>query len=353
MIVQRARVGFTLVELLVVIAIIGILIALLLPAVQAAREAARRSQCVNNLKQLGLAHHNYADVHRVLPMRRGGTSCYGGTDYTKCNADRLSGFIFLLPFLEQTPMYDKIKAGDATYPPFGPAAWYSWTAWNFSPACLLCPSDPGKGWTATDRRPLNNYAFSVGDQVVAVNNSLVRGVFPAGRSTRLADITDGLSNTIMMSERLLYEQGQTTIADRTVRHVFGERQPVAGIATAPNACLVETDGQYFKAGQYKGKFGTLWHDGQPERVCFNTVLPPNGPACAGNDNPNADSYDVVIPPASMHPGGVNGLMADGSVHFFSETIDTGNMGTTAPLYNSSAESPFGVWGKLGSKNAGE
>ena len=123
--------GFTLVELLVVIAIIGILVALLLPAVQAAREAARRSQCNNNLRQLGVALHNYHDTHLKLPARK--------------TIRRLSGYIGLLPFLEQTAMFDRIVAGDpaAGIGPWGADALSNWDGLNGFPTSLLCPSDPG------------------------------------------------------------------------------------------------------------------------------------------------------------------------------------------------------------------
>ena len=108
------RTGFTLVELLVVIAIIGVLVALLLPAVQAAREAARRMKCTNHLKQFGVALHNYADTFKVFPNRRGG---FGGVQ-----ANRISPFVQLLPFLEQNAMHDQIQAGDPANRHFPPAA---------------------------------------------------------------------------------------------------------------------------------------------------------------------------------------------------------------------------------------
>src|SRR5262245_47381867 len=120
------RRAFTLVELLVVIAIIGVLVALLLPAVQAAREAARRTQCNNNLKQLTLALHNYHDTYLFFVYRRGGTA---GATTLLGNQNRLSGFIPLLPFLEQQPMYENIRAGDPTTTP-DPTPPQGQTAWN-------------------------------------------------------------------------------------------------------------------------------------------------------------------------------------------------------------------------------
>src|SRR5690606_35651696 len=128
---RRARSGFTLVELLVVIAIIGVLVALLLPAVQQAREAARRMQCSNNLKQMGLALHNYHDTYGSFPPRATGTT--HGPNGDSHNNGRLNGLIPLLPFLEQGAMYDRIATGDGTRAPFGPATWIGWEPWNTSP----------------------------------------------------------------------------------------------------------------------------------------------------------------------------------------------------------------------------
>ena len=147
--VARSRIvvgGFTLVELLVVIAIIGILIALLLPAVQAAREAARRSQCTNQLKQFGLALHNYHDTYKSFVYRKGGTT--GPSNDGTNNQYRRSGYISLLPFYEQGAMWDQIKSGP---PAEGPAGWSGWTQWNDAPDMLLCPSD--NGYPNSTRRP--------------------------------------------------------------------------------------------------------------------------------------------------------------------------------------------------------
>ncbi len=172
---RRTASGFTLVELLVVIAIIGILIALLLPAVQAAREAARRSQCTNNLKQLGLALQNYHDVIKVFPPRKGGSNGCSANAWCS-NRGRKSGFIPILPYIEQNPLYERIRAGDPTgatsggnvVPPDGPAGWQAWSVWNDAPDALLCPSDNGY---PDKRGRYNSYAFCIGDQVESIRDS--------------------------------------------------------------------------------------------------------------------------------------------------------------------------------------
>lgn len=354
--------GFTLVELLVVIAIIGILIALLLPAVQAAREAARRSQCTNHLKQLGLAIHNYHDTTKKIVPRKIGTGNAGGGTGAPCtaaphpnNCSRLSGFIPLLPFMEQTALYDQIQAGDPAnnIQPGGPAGWAGWAVWDRHPVTLVCPSDPSVA-ASTQTVALHNYMFSIGDSVGPANLYdlvNVRGAFGCRSGFTFADITDGLSNTIFMSERCkaAFNNNSSLVNQYDIK--IGQAGNVAGLDTAPILCYAQATGNYFNAGiQVKGYSGTRWTDGQVERVGFNTVLPPNAPGCFANNNPNADSNMSVIPPTSRHPGGVNALMGDGSVRFISNTIDTGNLGVAQPT---SGPSQYGVWGRLGSKAGGE
>ncbi|NLX97688.1 MAG: DUF1559 domain-containing protein [Rhodopirellula sp.] len=342
---SRKRRAFTLVELLVVIAIIGILIALLLPAVQAAREAARRSQCVNNLKQFGLAHHNYHDSYGRFVSRMAGTGVGG-------NENRRSGFISLLPYLEQGAMWDQIKAGDATRPPEGPSGWSRWSAWDNTPQMVRCPSDGDTPALSSSTQGLHNYGFSIGDQVASVPyDTTVRGIFSARAWTKIADIQDGTSNTIMMSERLKGWFGNRTAAQGEILYVVAMTIGVSGLANSPALCNDVTDGQYYKAGRtVRAYFGGQWVDGLCENVALNTVLAPNSPACRDGGQTYNDGAHMVQPPTSRHPGGVNALLADGSVRFISETIDTGNLSVPQP---DAGASKYGVWGALGSKAGGE
>ncbi len=339
-ITRHARRGFTLVELLVVIAIIGILIALLLPAVQAAREAARRTQCNNHLKQLGIALHNYHDTHGALPARK---AFY-----------RLSGFIPLFPFLEQGPLYDRIMAGDpaAGIPSGGSVdALSDWAGLNGFPETLLCPSDPGNSdvitsgaYRGTER--LVNYAFCKGDDMADTNSAQgSRGMFGYREWFKFARITDGLSNTIAMSERLRQGYQNFTVSAQELDHRLG-MAVLSGLRNNPALAWTVTDGKYFIAGtSVNARFGSVGTRGHTHFVGFTTVMPPNGPAAR-------DGEYGVFPPSSMHPGGVNVLMGDGSVRFVSDTIDAGNLSATR-AHGFSGPSPYGVWGAMGSRAGNE
>lgn len=351
---MNRRRGFTLIELLVVIAIIAILIALLLPAVQQAREAARRTQCKNNLKQIGLALHNYHDVYQMFVFRKGGTSApLALAARTDGNYSRRSGLVSLLPYIEQTALYDRINAGDAALNivPGGPAPWHGWAGWNQRIEAFRCPSDPG----IQVAKGVVNYAFCMGD---FVNNNRdsnnVNGLFAGGgRCYSTRDITDGTSNTIAFSERVAASFGIGAKAQPTVQE--GILTGIAAITTTPGACLaaaapITANKRYTDWSAVKGKFSSTWCDGQPENVAFLTVLPPNAPSCINDTNVNSDGASNLLSASSLHTGGVQILLADGSVKFVSENIDTGNLGVSATLGGSS---PYGVWGRLGTKAGGE
>ncbi|MCA9047616.1 MAG: DUF1559 domain-containing protein, partial [Planctomycetaceae bacterium] len=347
---------FTLIELLVVIAIIAILIALLLPAVQQAREAARRTQCKNNLKQLGLALHNYHDVFGKFVYMKGGTTGPSSTPRIGHNYNRRSGIISLFPYFDLANLYNQIEAGDPAVPspPGGPAPWFGWNGWNQKSTALRCPTDPG----VQRPRGVNNYAFSRGDYIGTAagtgrDSQDGNGLFAFRSTFAVRDVLDGTSNTVAMSERVIASFGRNGKGSPTVQE--GILTSVSGITTNPGACLaaaaaITKGNRYTTWTAVKGKFSSTYCDGQPENVAFNTVLPPNAPSCTNDANNNSDGAVSVLSASSYHVGGAQVLMCDGAVRFISENIDTGNLGVAT---SRGAASPYGVWGALGTRNGGE
>ncbi len=353
MLIRMRKSGFTLVELLVVIAIIGILVGLLLPAVQAAREAARRMQCSNNLKQMGLALHNYESSYKKFPSRRAGTTGQNGATVvagSASNRARRSGFVSLSPFLEQGNLFDRIEAGDATQPPGGPTVSISWAAWDTCPPTYRCPSDSG---LATSRDM--SYAMCVGDSITTLNTGVKRGVFSAMHWNSIGSITDGTSNTIALSEGKCQRPAAANLVDGKpapmgIKVTNAYASGVGGLGTPIN-CRTAHPGPYFTVGATIRSFrGNNWVDGNPAYSVFNTVLGPNTVLCAGNAT-WGDQVALVFAPASDHTGGVVAAFCDGSVRFVSNGVDAGNAGL--PEVTGGGMSPYGVWGALGSISGGE
>jgi prepilin-type N-terminal cleavage/methylation domain-containing protein/prepilin-type processing-associated H-X9-DG protein len=361
-----AKKGFTLVELLVVIAIIGMLIALLLPAVQAAREAARRMQCSNKIKQLSLALHNHHDTYNAFPGMTGRNGM-SETAYEAPEWGALSPFIFMLPFMEAASNYESIMADRPGFK--GRHNAYS-NLQHFA-----CPSDGN----AKSRGPFNehqttNYVLNWGDSneytrdIVRVKT---RGLFGQRYIWHtMGSVTDGTSNTLAFSE--------TGVIDEA-----GSRNPKAGALavrpgswfTTPDQCIAAawppgtTDRR-----KYSGEVRTRTMDGNPPddrcayRGCtfvwaeatnqaFLGMLPPNGPNCVeGNADNRAYS---MISAGSYHSGGVNAGLVDGSVRFVSETVQTNLSGyrpgpsEDGSQNTSSDPSPYGVWGALATISGGE
>lgn len=352
---RSPKFGFTLIELLVVIAIIAILIALLLPAVQQAREAARRTQCKNNLKQLGLALHNYHDVFNSFCFGKGGTNTGGWfPPAQQSNWNRLGGLVPLLPYVEQGNLYSQISGGgtfnNITFQPMGPYPWEDvYTPWRTQVPMYLCPSDgkPEQTWNGgLTPAAKTNYGFCYGDSVTQVQENgaqSTRGMFTNNRTYGLSDCRDGSSNTIMMAELVRHTGG---------REKLGSTGIVTGTNTNPNLCnqaLNPANPQEFNASvSITGWSGDRWCDANTSNAGMNTVLAPNSPRCSDD---GWDGRWGIYSSQSRHTGGVQVLLGDGSVRFISENIDAGNKSFNTEV--TGGRSPYGVWGALGSKAGSE
>ncbi|QDU74852.1 putative major pilin subunit [Bremerella volcania] len=325
------RTGFTLVELLVVIAIIGVLIALLLPAVQQAREAARRMQCTNNQKQLGLAFHNYHDTYNTLPAmnyRAGnGASIYQG----------YSALVRILPFIEQGNLYDQLKVSSGDF-------YEAWGATSNRSVrqtrveAFLCPSDIAfpqiLGTDSWKDGPGCNYAVSYGSSNQWANPDTQNGMFRgpvkvdssgnelAAPELGFNSVTDGLSNTLMTSEHLTGDNNDDQLANgNTSEPRIGSDVPTwqyptqADIDSFGANCASQT--------AHNGENGQHWMMPVPTQTTFNTIAPPNWkyPNCQESSSGIASDRDGVYTARSRHPGGVLVTRGDASASFIPETID--------------------------------
>jgi prepilin-type processing-associated H-X9-DG protein len=333
-----------------VIAIIGVLIALLLPAVQAARESARRMRCGNNMKQWSLSLHNFHDANNCLPYQRNKRA----PSYSR---DQWSANYTLLPFMEQQNLFANINSNTSDIGP-----WELST--TISPiAVFLCPSDQA----ASRNSGAANYVRQPGNIVICLadgintlmNSSQIGGgrgdltgrlLFYWSREKSFDFCTDGLSNTIVISESIVTEQ-------------IGSRKVKGGIATTtsldkgdyiwdPNICK-----NLGSNGVLTGSVSTAnWRcgrmlDGRVVYTNFHTILPPNAPSCVYNSTEEAHGFYTA---QSNHPGGVNVSRLDGSVSFVTDSVDTGGLPSDVVQGKAlNGPSRFGIWGAMGTPNGGE
>lgn len=327
--------GFTLIELLVVIAIIAVLIALLLPAVQQAREAARRSQCKNNLKQLGLAMHSYHDSHRTLPPGRLVTGVSG-------QGHCFSAYAHLLPYLDQVPLYQLIDFN--SNPDIIPGNNAAATAAMLP--VLSCPSDAtivlqtGFG--------THNYPLGTGSTYPVSSRNpggvKVTGIFYENSSVKFSDIIDGTSQTACISETVKSELGGPSTWDGvSATNGFVLTSGNDNLLNGPE--LTNYSSQCAGAGLLlQQSRGSKWMYGAPGHSMYNHMRTPNaksGPDCRGGI-PHSNKTDAQwilvsldVAARSRHIGGVHALFCDGHIQFVSDSVNQA------------------IWQAVGSRNGGE
>ena len=326
---MRNRRAFTLIELLVVISIIAVLIALLLPAVQAAREAARRAQCTNNLKQIGLALHNYESANGCFPSSAFQNALFA-TGKPDWEAHAPGPLLYILASLEQQALFNAFNfdggcitgcATSETAP--------NTTVINSKVAAYICPSDPySQVWQSG-----TNYGGSIGPQFrwdPNDGNSGNVGVFIPRRVVKLSEITDGTSNTVAFAEKL---QASGTATQKTGAELYVNLNWPSGTGGGygMGSDQVMPDGaqyldQYITLCAAKKKAGTdlisqqsLWAAGRCYHGdCINTLMPPNS---TDGDCGKYQGHGGMFTSRSRHPGGVNAAMCDGSVKFIKNTTN--------------------------------
>jgi prepilin-type N-terminal cleavage/methylation domain-containing protein/prepilin-type processing-associated H-X9-DG protein len=335
----ETRRGFTLIELLVVIAIIAVLIGLLLPAVQAAREAARRAQCVNNLKQMGLGMHNYHSAMDTFPS--GGTENWSGTSYGNQAWGTWSAHALLLGYMEGQPLYNAANFNWVCCWGDGDQGWrVNSTVTLATINNFICPSDglspvPTQNdmWTGNN----NNYHGSLGTSTNGYGEST--GAFVGGgRAYGVGAFTDGTSNTIGFGEALVGSGVREKVKWRSGPVLATQSATCTGgwcgvLDVSTNYAAVLTDLQVCQNGfeNPDGKShgrGFRWAENGQGFTLFSTIVPPSSnqyqfSQCAlSRSSPNSNAYDGQYQNAnSNHPGGANFLFCDGSVKFLKSTIN--------------------------------
>ncbi|MDR1478398.1 MAG: DUF1559 domain-containing protein [Planctomycetaceae bacterium] len=340
--------AFTLVELLVVIAIIGVLIALLLPAVQAAREAARKMQCSSNMRQWLLGLHNHHDAKKEFP------AAFNPCHSTTASNQRWSATYCLLPFLEAEARFDALKKAIVPWPPSTYSGFAEAQA-NF--ATVFCPSDVDVN-RPDPNGAKGNIVVSYGDGALEVsdathigggsNDVSSRGLFYPLYYKKMESITDGTSNTIAISECVASRGANDARKKGGVAD--GATGVKSGMNLRPQLCLQRANGNTLITPSNQRRCAR-YLDGLILYTGFSTIMPPNAPTCSGKNN--TEIVWGIYTASSNHTGGVNTGRADGSCSFVNENVDCNGLPESIQGVGLSGPSHYGVWGAMGTPSGDE
>lgn len=352
---KRRHAGFTLIELLVVIAIIAVLIALLLPAVQMAREAARRAQCRNNLKQIGLACHNYEGTHGCFPS----SGSYWRCDIREGVGGGFGPLAYVLAFAEQDAIYNALNMNGNGHPNGCTNTLINLTAGQRTVEIFLCPSEfvqhegssglqpagdshyvANNGWPRRSTGTNGERVFTlpnmpIGNGFIGAHPSMIQPALPDsfwiglgngspfGWVSRPANFVDGLANTAAFSERLM-NPGSGAVQDGRRNMTLVASNAPATMSTMHQLCRDALQARLFDLVN-SGGIGASWASPVNALVgnTYQHLLTPNTTNCRfGAISAAYSGNDYAFTPSSMHPGGVNVLFGDGSVRFLTDHIDT-------------------------------